>query len=93
MRAALTLCAGMLALSGCKSGESPAPGEAGDPGICPPPAIAALVGRDVAALDAIYFKGALRVIRPDEAVTMDYNAERVNVLLDAHDVITEVKCY
>ena len=28
-----------------------------------------------------------------EAVTMDYNAERVNVLLDAHDVITEVKCY
>ncbi|WP_169739547.1 I78 family peptidase inhibitor [Thioclava pacifica] len=90
---ALFLCAGLLALTACKSEDSSASEDAGDPGMCPPPAIAALVGRDVAALDAIYFEGALRVIRPSEAVTMDYNAQRVNVLLDDQDVITEVKCY
>jgi len=34
----------------------------------------------------------VRVIRPNQAITMDYNAARVNVHLDKDDVITMITC-
>ncbi len=33
-----------------------------------------------------------RVIKPDQAVTMDYREDRVNINVDANNVITAVKC-
>ncbi len=33
-----------------------------------------------------------RVIKPDHAVTMDYREDRVNINVDANNVITAVKC-
>lgn len=42
-------------------------------------------------LDAMGDK--VRVLYPDSAATMDYNAERVNVILEKDtDVVTEVRC-
>ncbi|CAA9328062.1 MAG: hypothetical protein AVDCRST_MAG71-1626 [uncultured Lysobacter sp.] len=35
---------------------------------------------------------ALRVIRPDDLVTMDHREDRLNLYLDAHDVIVRVRC-
>jgi len=34
----------------------------------------------------------VRVLGPDSAATMDYNAERVNVVVDAEGNVTEVRC-
>jgi hypothetical protein len=34
----------------------------------------------------------LRVIRPDESVTMEYNSDRLNIELDRADVIRRVRC-
>ncbi|MGN6111562.1 MAG: I78 family peptidase inhibitor [Luteimonas sp.] len=33
-----------------------------------------------------------RVVRPGQAVTMDYRGDRVNVMLDEHDRVREVTC-
>jgi hypothetical protein len=33
-----------------------------------------------------------RVVRPGQAVTMDYRGDRVNVMLDEHDRVKEVTC-
>jgi hypothetical protein len=35
---------------------------------------------------------AVRVIRPGQAVTMDYRAERLNLKLDAKGIVTAVTC-
>lgn len=35
---------------------------------------------------------SLRVIRPGQAVTLDYRSDRINVRLDEDDVITEIGC-
>ncbi|TFH85847.1 hypothetical protein EQG41_15595 [Billgrantia azerbaijanica] len=36
--------------------------------------------------------GALRVMRPGEAHTLEYRAERLNVHLDEDEVITAIRC-
>lgn len=33
-----------------------------------------------------------RILKPDSAATMDFNPERINVLVDDHDVVTAVRC-
>ncbi|QTF93227.1 I78 family peptidase inhibitor, partial [Halomonas sp. BM-2019] len=35
---------------------------------------------------------SVRVIRPGEAVTLDYRADRLNVRLDDDDIIAEIGC-
>lgn len=34
----------------------------------------------------------VRVIRPDTVVTMDFRADRLNIILDENDVVTDVRC-
>ena len=33
-----------------------------------------------------------RVLRPNQAVTMEFNAQRVNVVVDAENKVTAVRC-
>ena len=33
-----------------------------------------------------------RVLRPNQAVTLEFNAERVNVIVDAENKVTAVRC-
>ncbi len=33
-----------------------------------------------------------RILKPDSAATMDYNPERINVIVDDHNVVTAVRC-
>ncbi len=35
----------------------------------------------------------IRIIQPDTPVTMDFRAERVNVIVDADGIITALECY
>ena len=100
MRPFLVLSA-LLALSAC------APTAPGTPGAVPPagPALpapgadtcgaaarAALIGQPATALERIYILGPVRVIRPGDAVTMDFVERRINFDLDATDRIVRIFC-
>jgi len=51
-----------------------------------------LIGRNAAVLETMRFAGPLRVIRPGMAVTMDYSPNRLNIEVDAREIITRVSC-
>ena len=70
--------------------DAPAP----DEGLaeCGAAALQYLVGAPARDLDAMRFRGPVRVILPDMAVTMDFKAERVNFDVDAAGRITRVFC-
>ncbi len=61
-------------------------------GSCGAEALTHLIGQPVSAFEAFGHKGPVRVIRPGQAVTMDYRHDRLNVVLDDQDVITGVNC-
>ena len=51
-----------------------------------------VVGQNVTVLEKIAILRPVRVIRPDSAVTLDYNPTRLNVILDTDEHITRLKC-
>lgn len=51
-----------------------------------------LVGGSARALDSMRFNKPVRVIYPDTAVTMDYNADRLNFEVDRTGRISRVSC-
>lgn len=51
-----------------------------------------LIGKPASALSPVGLPGTLRLIRPGEAVTEDFSATRLNVMLDAQDRITALTC-
>ena len=59
---------------------------------CAAEAYQVLVGQPVSEVDTDSLPIPLRFYGPDQMVTMDYRPERMNIVLDADDVIVEVKC-
>ncbi len=59
---------------------------------CGAGALQDLIGRNAAVLQTMRFAGPLRVIRPGMAVTMDYSPDRLNIEVDAREIITRVSC-
>lgn len=51
-----------------------------------------LIGAPVTALETRLYLGPVRVIRPGDAVTMDFSASRLNIALDASDRIVRLSC-
>ncbi len=89
LAAALAACAAVP--------PDPATQPATDEGSCNAEAAGALVGRAAAAelgAEALRLSGAarLRWIRPGDAVTMDYNTDRLNIHLDARDRVEHFAC-
>ena len=95
----LFLAAGMM-LTAVACSTSPAGEVSSGPdiaGACRPEAIADLIGRPATqelGADAMRRSGArrLRWIRPGDAVTMDYIAERLNIHLDARHRVERFAC-
>ncbi|WP_375551175.1 I78 family peptidase inhibitor [Rhodophyticola porphyridii] len=52
----------------------------------------ALIGEHRDVLAAMTFPAPMRVYGPDDAVTMDYSPERLNVIHDEDGIITRVEC-
>ncbi len=52
----------------------------------------ALVGTSVGALDSATLPENRRIIFPGQAVTMDFQAERLNVEIGSDDMIARVYC-
>lgn len=99
----LGLVAG-LALAGCTvSNQTPAPESAPPPpvvetsGDCGAERVQDRVGREYsdslgASIQAESGAASLRVMRPGEAHTLEYRADRINVRLDERDTITDIGC-
>lgn len=84
----LALCL-PLALAGC---IDPMPPGADPVDACGASGFQYLVGRPGVLLDGMRFSQDVRVIQPDMAVTMDFQAGRLNFWLDRRDVIERVTC-
>jgi peptidase inhibitor I78 family protein len=83
----------------------PAPAETAPPATpgdmaaqCNAGAAQSFVGKDATdtnvggAKGAAGAKGDVRVIKPGQAVTMDYRGDRLNVEVDDHDAIVRITC-
>lgn len=93
----LFLIAPLVFLAACEMPQSPA---APSGPIVPPAAedtcnaaqYTALIGQDATALERVLLLGQVRVIRPGDAVTMDFRPERINFNVAADNRITTITC-
>lgn len=51
-----------------------------------------LIGQDATTLEKVLILGPVRVIRPGDAVTMDFLPERINFGIDRDEKVIEVSC-
>jgi hypothetical protein len=86
----LLLCAPLL-LSACVMEPVPMPPD-DTLASCGADDLQYLVGQPGVVLDGMRFSQDVRVIQFGMAVTMDYNANRLNIWLDRRDVIERVTC-
>ena len=91
MRAALL---GILLLGACATSEEraqSAPPVAED--TCGMANFRHLIGTDSAAIDRAALPAGARIIAPNDAVTMDYRVERLNIRTDAGGRVAELGCF
>ena len=86
----------LVAVLGACAAQQP-PLAHGSGAVCKADGLADLVGRPGTAelgAQALNRAGArtLRWIQPGTAVTMDYRQDRLDIHLDAHNVVTRVNC-
>ena len=77
-----------IALTACMPQPVVEPGE----DACGASGYAGLIGQSKNVLAAMTFPAPMRVIEPGSAITMDYNAERLNIDLDESGNIARVWC-
>lgn len=53
---------------------------------------ASLIGQDATALERVLLLGQVRVIRPGQAVTMDFRPERINFNIGPDNRIKTINC-
>ena len=51
-----------------------------------------LVGRSIGQIEGMRFNQPVRILRPNEMITSDYDARRINIGLDMNGIIREVHC-
>lgn len=76
-------------LAACVPIEAPPPPLAGT---CAAADLQSLVGQPASVLQTMRFAGPVRILRPGDAVTMDYSELRLNIRIDADEVIARVDC-
>lgn len=84
-----TLLLTLAGLAACVAATPPLPPEQDS---CGAGQLQGLVGQPAAALQAMRFSQPLRVIGPDTMVTLDYNADRLNIHVDEEEKISRVVC-
>lgn len=65
------------------------------PDPCGKASVSGLVGQVLPPPDVlsdIEVPGPVRVIRPGQRITMDHVPERLNIVVDDHDVVVELRC-
>jgi hypothetical protein len=88
MRMMGVMAVSLMAVAACKE---EAPVQQGSTS-CDPAQFAFLIGQDRSALEGVITPEVVRVMGENDAATMDFNAERLNVVHDAAGKILEVTC-
>lgn len=57
---------------------------------CSPPQ--GLINKSIDDINGMRFSHPVRIIRPNQPMTMDYNPDRLTIILDFRDVIRELRC-
>lgn len=86
----------LIALGNCQSGASskaPIDEETiGELASCSGGEFYHLVGEERSALSGVYLPSGVRIIGPDDVVTMDYVETRLNIRIDDRGRISEIYC-
>jgi len=80
----------LVLLAGCTATQAVLPPQLED--TCGAGAFADLIGKDATALETSLLLGPVRVIRPGDAVTMDYLPDRVNFIISETETIQMIDC-
>lgn len=80
----------LIALAGCSMTEPPLPPQLED--TCGAADFANLIGQDATALEKTLLLGPVRVIRPGDAVTMDFRPDRINFKIAENETIRTIDC-
>lgn len=84
--------AALLTLAACVE-PAPAPAPLPDTDQCRASALQGLVGQPKTVLRTMLLPAGSRVINPGDAVTMDFNPERLNVEIGTDGRIAKIGCY
>lgn len=80
----------LIVLAGCTATQAPLPPQSED--TCGAWEFAGLIGQQATALERILLLGPVRVIRPGDAVTMDFRTDRVNFRIGEDETIQRIDC-
>lgn len=80
----------LIVLAGCTATQDPLPPQSED--TCGASEFAGLIGQQATALERILLLGPVRVIRPGDAVTMDFRTDRVNFRIGEDETIQRIDC-
>lgn len=87
---------GFLAIMGCAltacQAQTRARGETEVPRSCGAARLSGWIGHEVSSLDEQYLPQIVRLIRPGDAITEEYNPGRLNVVLSHADRIKAFYC-
>jgi len=85
-----------LLLTGCvpdlQAADPQPPGPGSDGGGCTSASLQELVGQPATVLETMRFGRGVRIIRPGMPVTTDYQPDRLNIEINAAEVIFRVSC-
>ncbi len=87
------LVAGLSACAVVVPVDPPQPPAAAGGDACGASGLRGLIGQPRAVLTQMKFGGPVRIVGPGDAVTMDYNAERLNIEIGADGRIARIGCY
>lgn len=79
----------LMPLAGCIAVAQSAP-DTND--TCGAAALQGLIGQSEGVIAAMTFPPPVRIIQPDQPVTMDYYAERLNIWIDQTGRIERITC-
>ncbi|MGR3469306.1 MAG: I78 family peptidase inhibitor [Shimia sp.] len=82
----------LILLAACAPVEAPVPAPTPTPDTCGLAQAQRLLGMSREELMRTERLGAVRIIRPNDAVTMDFLPQRLNIYLDAGETVTNLTC-
>lgn len=94
MRAALIAAVFMAGCATAQPAEPPqTPEEASAQDTCGMARFRHLIGTDASAIDRSTLPPRTRIITPDMAVTMDFSAERLNIMVGTDGKVGSMRCF
>ncbi len=80
----------LILLAACAEAEISDPLPVND--TCNAAAYGNLISQDATALERVLIMGKVRVLRPGDAMTMDYWPDRINFMIDDGNRIAQITC-